>query len=55
MYFPPKGVLDDLRAFEAMPSTPEKDEIKRQFLAEEIGNFDFYSKVWAYMNSKRGG
>ena len=28
MYFPPKEVLDDIRAFDALPSTPYRIEQK---------------------------
>lgn len=51
MHFPPKEVLDDIRSFDALPSSTEKDEIKRQYLENEIGNFDFYQKARQYLES----
>lgn len=51
MHFPPKEVLDDIKAFDALPSTPDKDEIKRQYLEDEIGNFDFYQKARQHLET----
>lgn len=53
MHFPPKEVLDDVRAFDALPSTPEKDEIKRKYLEDEIGNFDFYHLARTYLAKQK--
>lgn len=46
--------LKTIRDFESMPSTPEKDLIKRQYLTDEIGTLEFYSTARRYIddNSK---
>ena len=51
MVFPPKEVLDDIKKFDALPSTPEKEAISKRFLSDEIGNLEFYSQTQAYIRS----
>lgn len=41
--------LKDIVEYNKLPKTEEKDEIDRQFLSDEIGHFDFYSKAKAYL------
>ena len=44
--------LKTVVAFDKLPSTPEKDEIKRQYLHDEIGAFEFYQKASAYIDKQ---
>ena len=41
--------LKDVVKYNELPNTPEKEEIDRQFLNDEIGCLDFYSKVREYL------
>lgn len=46
-----KEVLRDISQFESLPSTPEKEAIRRKYLNDEIGAFDFYSEVSRYLKN----
>lgn len=42
--------LKTVSAFNKLPNTPEKEEIERQYLEDEIGNFEFFSMANAYLS-----
>ena len=39
--------------FTKLPSTPEKELINQQYLNDEIGMFDFFSKAKAYLEKQK--
>lgn len=39
--------------FTRLPSTPEKELINQQYLNDEIGMFDFFSKAKAYLEKQK--
>ena len=41
--------LKVIKEFDALPQTEEKDEIKRKYLTDEIGSFDFFSQASRYL------
>jgi hypothetical protein len=41
--------IRDVAEYNKLPSTPEKDEIDRMILNDEIGHFDFYCKAREYL------
>lgn len=43
-------VLKTISAFQELPETAEKEEIKRKYLGDEIGAFDFYSLASEYLD-----
>ena len=47
--------LKDLKEYNKLPRTAEKKEIDRQFLEDEIGSLEFYSKVREYMQNINEG
>lgn len=53
MYFPPKEVFDDVKAFMALPFTPEQKAIKDRYLKNETTSSEFYGEVFAYLASHR--
>ena len=44
-----KQEVEDVIEYNKLPKTEEKAEIDRQYLNDEIGHFDFYCKVKAYL------
>lgn len=45
--------LRDIIEYNKLPKTPEKDEIDKKFLRDEIGSFDFYLQASAYLKKTR--
>lgn len=46
--------LKDVAEYNKLPNTPEKEEIDRQFLNDEIGCMDFYIKARGYLAKVNG-
>lgn len=44
--------LKTVVAFNKMPKTPETEEIKRQYLVNEIGSYEFYEKASKYLKEQ---
>jgi hypothetical protein len=43
--------IQDIKAFDALPETPEKIKIKQDYLADKTCSLDFYCQCMAYMRS----
>lgn len=44
-------VFNTIKEFDALPSTEEQEAIKRRYLTDEIGNFEFFSQASRYIES----
>ena len=52
MNFPSEETVKVVFAFDKMPQTPEKDEIGRQYLDDEIGHIEFTGLARDYIASQ---
>jgi hypothetical protein len=50
-----EAALTSVVAFDKLPSTPEKEEIKRQYLADEIGSYEFFCLADRYLEKTNSG
>jgi len=46
-----QDMIQDIKAFDALPETPEKIKIKQDYLADKTCSLDFYCQCMAYMRS----
>ena len=51
MNFPSEESLKVIREFNSAPESIQKQEIRRQYLSDEISNYDFVSKARALLSS----
>lgn len=46
--------LKTIKAYDALPWTPEKAQIDSDYLNNEIGSLDFFSQAARYLNETQG-
>jgi hypothetical protein len=49
-----REALSDIKEYDKLPKTEEKNRIDRMFIQDEISCFDFYCRARAYLKKVKG-